>query len=394
VNGRKCVLKHRPSKAKIRRINVRSPVAVPANCSVYVYVKLSLSDHYAVAADCVNKATELRPKLLVARTLMPDRDNFAAVLVINVSGRQQFLRSDLCLGSAVPGECLNNDIQAKTLAQNISLMADGQQCVDVTCETCMCDFSIGGVGRMASDGRGVTETAGAAVASAGPVAHPTPAQEDIPVPSDQLCGQPRCAAVECQPKGSVDAQTRLCDDLSGKSEGKLYAMFDADFVHVKPIFNNFPADTGSEEKRKVEELIARNADVSSMHEYDLGVTSLASHHIDTGNHPPILEPIRRHPKIYFNVIDDLINRLVDAGICEPCNSSWAANIVLAKKKDSAVLHVTVDFRKLNEATVKDKFPLPRISDCLDALSSAVYFSSIDQRRRQKQNSFHYASWAV
>ena len=36
VNGRKCVLKHRPSKAKIRRIYVRSPVAVLADCSVHV----------------------------------------------------------------------------------------------------------------------------------------------------------------------------------------------------------------------------------------------------------------------------------------------------------------------------------------------------------------------
>jgi len=56
----------------------------------------------------------------------------------------------------------------------------------------------------------------------------------------------------------------------------------------------------------------------------------------------------------------------------------AANIVLFKKKDSAVPRVTIDFRKLNEVTVKDRFPLPRISDCLDELSGAVYFCSIDQ----------------
>jgi len=38
----------------------------------------------------------------------------------------------------------------------------------------------------------------------------------------------------------------------------------------------------------------------------------------------------------------------------------------------------VDYRKLNKITVKDKFPLPRISDCLDALSGSVYFLSFDQ----------------
>jgi len=85
VNGRKCVLKHRPSKAKIRSIYVRSPVALPADCSVNVPVKLPTSDRYAVAADWVNKATELRPGLLVARTLRPDCDKFAAVPIININ---------------------------------------------------------------------------------------------------------------------------------------------------------------------------------------------------------------------------------------------------------------------------------------------------------------------
>jgi len=64
VSGRKCVLKHRPGKAKIRRIYVRSPVALPADCSVNVPVKLPMSDRYAVTADW------LRPGLLVAKTLI------------------------------------------------------------------------------------------------------------------------------------------------------------------------------------------------------------------------------------------------------------------------------------------------------------------------------------
>ena len=102
VNSRKCMLKHRNTKAKVPRIYVRSPVAVPADCSVNAPVKLPMSNRYAVAADWVSEATELRPGLLVARTLMPDCDKCASVLVINVSRREKFLRSDLCLDSAVP----------------------------------------------------------------------------------------------------------------------------------------------------------------------------------------------------------------------------------------------------------------------------------------------------
>jgi len=126
---------------------------------------------------------------------MPDCDKFAAVPVINVSGREQFLRSDLCLGSAVPGECLNDVTQVKMAAQDVSLMVNGQQSVNT-----------GSAGRPASDsaGRGVAAPARAA---ARPVAHPNPVQGDLPVPGGQLYNQPCCAAVDCQPENSVDAKT-------------------------------------------------------------------------------------------------------------------------------------------------------------------------------------------
>jgi len=245
----------------------------------------------------------------------------------------------------------------KRLHKNVSLVADVQLCVEATCESDMRNSVSRSAWRTASDGaeEGVAAAAGVAAANAGPVANHTPAQKDMPVPSGRLCNWSCCAAIDCLPEGSVDTKTRLCDDLSGKSEDDLYAMFDADFVHVKPLLDNLSADMGREEKRKMAELIVQNADVFSGHEYDLGVTYLALHSIDTGNHSPISEPFRRHPKIYLDVIDDLINRLVDAGICEPCSSPWAANIVLEKKKDSAVPRVTVDFRKLNEVTVKTSF---------------------------------------
>ena len=62
------------------------------------------------------------------------------------------------------------------------------------------------------------------------------------------------------------------------------------------------------ERRRVAELILRNADIFSKHEYDLGLTLLASHRIDTGDHPPIAKPLRRHLKVYLDVIDQSIDR--------------------------------------------------------------------------------------
>ena len=51
-------------------------------------------------------------------------------------------------------------------------------------------------------------------------------------------------------------------------------------------------------------------------------------------------------------------------------------MVLVPKPDGS-LRFCVDYRKLNEITVKDTYPLPRMDECLDSLGEARYFTTLD-----------------
>jgi hypothetical protein len=67
---------------------------------------------------------------------------------------------------------------------------------------------------------------------------------------------------------------------------------------------------------------------------------------------------------------------LDQGIIEYSTSPWVAPVVLVFKKDGT-LRLCIDFRRLNDITLKDSFPLPRIDDTLDKLRRAKYFTTLD-----------------
>jgi len=75
--------------------------------------------------------------------------------------------------------------------------------------------------------------------------------------------------------------------------------------------------------------------------------------------------------------------MLDDVIIRPSMSQWNAPVlVLPKKTDVSgkqKLRIIVDFRKLNDLTIGDSFPLPNITDILDQLRNAKYFSTLDLR---------------
>ena len=73
-----------------------------------------------------------------------------------------------------------------------------------------------------------------------------------------------------------------------------------------------------------------------------------------------------------------LQELLDKGYIRPSLSPWGAPVLFVKKKDGS-FRLCVDYRELNRATVKNKYPLPSIDDLFDQLRGASVFSKIDLR---------------
>lgn len=106
--------------------------------------------------------------------------------------------------------------------------------------------------------------------------------------------------------------------------------------------------------------------------------NLVKHKVDTGDHPPIKQPVRQFPFVYHDKITKMVEEMKQTGVIQPSSSPWASPVVLVPKKDGSY-RFCIDYRRLNSITKKDVYlyPLPRIDDILDTLGGTKFFSSLD-----------------
>ncbi|UYV65543.1 hypothetical protein LAZ67_3004647 [Cordylochernes scorpioides] len=100
-----------------------------------------------------------------------------------------------------------------------------------------------------------------------------------------------------------------------------------------------------------------------------------THHIVTKG-PPIAAKPRRLPKDKLATAKKEFAFMMEKGICRPSKSPWASPLHLIPKKDGS-LRPCGDYRKLNAATVPDRYPVPNIMDFASHLHGKKIFSTID-----------------
>jgi transposase InsO family protein len=133
-------------------------------------------------------------------------------------------------------------------------------------------------------------------------------------------------------------------------------------------------------------VIREYADVFSGEKDPNGECNLPPMRIKTVGEPIAL-PAYRTPLAKRRLVDEAIEEMLKAGVIRPSSSPWAAPVTLVPKKDGTT-RFCVDYRRLNEVTIKDQFPIPNIQEIFDMVGGSKIFSSLDLKAGYWQVKVH------
>ena len=102
---------------------------------------------------------------------------------------------------------------------------------------------------------------------------------------------------------------------------------------------------------------------------------------------PVTRPPYRMSSVELSELKKQLDDLIEHGFIVPSKSPYGAPILFVRKKDGST-RMCMDYRALNESTVKNSYPLPRVEDLLDQLQGAKVFSKIDLRSGYHQIRIH------
>ena len=100
------------------------------------------------------------------------------------------------------------------------------------------------------------------------------------------------------------------------------------------------------------------------------------HEIKLEDETPFKEPNRRVPPSLIQEVREHLKEMHEIGAIRNSKSPFSSNVVIVRKKDGTI-RFCIDYRKLNQRTVKDAHAIPRIDDTLHLLAGAKYFSTLD-----------------
>jgi len=146
-----------------------------------------------------------------------------------------------------------------------------------------------------------------------------------------------------------------------------------EYIHDSHFLETVPEEFRNETLKVLE----NNIDIIATSSEELTPSDLPPHRI---NLKPGVNPIKqrayRLSKLKSDILKEELTKLIEKKLIEPSCSEWSSPVVLVPKKNGK-WRMCVDYRKVNDMTIKDSYALPYIDEIFDSLHGSIIFSTID-----------------
>ena len=180
-------------------------------------------------------------------------------------------------------------------------------------------------------------------------------------------------------KGDVmcSVQTLVCESVGEGVEHQVNvgSMEDWTYERIRAELD-IGEQLSEDEKEAVYRMCFERRKVLSRGDDDLEPSGLPEFRIILEDPTPIYQRPRHFSQPITEEIERQCEELERAGVLEPSESPWNSPIVPVRKPDGS-LRLCVDYRKVNEKTVKDRFPMCLISDCVYGMHGMKLFTKMD-----------------
>ena len=184
---------------------------------------------------------------------------------------------------------------------------------------------------------------------------------------------PMMRSVEVKPqKPKQKATVNAVDTGDAEEEVAAEWMPEFDLTHLD-----------EDQKKLMTDMLKEVKGVFSRSDMDIGDVKDFEMKIHLTDNVPVKEPYRKVPRHMYSEVKNFIDDMIANGWVRESCSSYSAPIVCARKKCGG-LRLCVDYRRLNNKTIPDAQPIPRIQDILDNLGGKQWFSTLDMSKAYHQ----------
>ena len=139
-----------------------------------------------------------------------------------------------------------------------------------------------------------------------------------------------------------------------------------------------------DQKSRVCNMLVEESDSFSKRQDDIGCDKDFQLLINLSDQTPVQKTYNAIPKPFYPEVKHYIEDLLNKGFITKSRSTIYSSPVVCERKKDGSLRLCVDYRQLNERTIPDRHPLPRIKDTLESLGGNRFFTLLDQGKAYHQ----------